>query len=422
MEEIMSDTKLVIVSLDALNAKDFAVIKTLPTIGRFLTEGAYVPLVDSVYPTVTYTCHTSITTGHYPHIHKVYNNEYAQPQRPTLQDWRWYERNIKCPTLFDYARQANKTIATLLWPVMAGADVKWNVPELWSPDQSQSFLKLFWQYGSHNMVLPTLISSRLLKGKDQPYLDNFTESLALNLLKRQKPDITAIHYTELDAVRHIYGLNSPQAHKALKRLDQRVARLIAATKKAGTYDRTNFVLLGDHGTHDFTKVIEMNTYFKQEGIREAYACTCGGSCHIHLIEDVTAQRQEAIYEKLKSLVAAKDSPIKALFTKEEALNTYHLKGDFQWVLEAQNGHVFRNTTSDQVITDRQLIPNCYKGDHGYLPSHEDMHTMLFMKGPGIKKAAVLDRCCLIDEGPTFAKLMGLTMEKTEGRVLNELLK
>ena len=183
----MSLNKLVIISVDALNAKDFDIIKTLPTFGQFLTEGAYVPRVESVYPTVTYTCHTSIITGHYPHVHQVYNNEYAQPENPTNQDWRWFERDIKCPTLFDYAKQKGHTVATILWPVMAGADVGWNVPELWSPDDSRSSISLFYQYGTKNMLLPVIFNSRLLNAKQQPELDNFTETIAYNVLKNKKP-------------------------------------------------------------------------------------------------------------------------------------------------------------------------------------------------------------------------------------------
>lgn len=417
----MSERKLVIISVDALNAKDHSILEQLPNFRKFIQQGAQVTDVRSVYPTVTYNCHTAILTGHYAHIHGIYNNEYPQPEKPTAQDWYWFEDNIKCPTLFDYARQANMTIATVLWPVMAGADVTWCVPEIWSPDSSVSSLKLLWQYATKNMILPVILKSHLMEGKKQPQLDDFTEAISYDLLRRKKPDITAIHLTELDSIRHIYGLQSAESSQSLVRLDQRIGRLMEATRKAGTYEQTNFILLGDHGTHDFNKVIEMNAWFSKEGLQDVYANSCGGSCQIHLLGKDPAT-EASVEASLRKLLSSKPSPIKDMLTLLEAKEQYGLSGDFRWVIEAQDGYVFRNGTSHHYLQDASSIPGCYKADHGYLPEHPDMRTLLFMMGPDIKKAAHLDSCSLVDEGPTFARLMGLTMEKTEGKVLDSLIR
>lgn len=416
----MSDRKLVIISVDALNALDYDYIATLPTFRDFLAHGAHVRKVVSVYPTLTYVCHTAITTGRYPHAHGVYNNEYAQPHKPMTQDWRWFEKDIKAPTLFDYARQAGLSMATLLWPVMAGADVDWCVPEIWSPDNSISSARLIWDYGTKNMFLPALLNSHLTDGKKQPALDDFTEALSRYVLKKKKPDITAIHFTELDSLRHYHGLKSDEAYASLTRLDGRIQRVIEATKAAGTYEQTNFILLGDHGTHDFTHIIEVNHWFEANGLEGVYGCGCGGSCHIHLETGDKAYKAR-VAENLAELVALPDSPIKALLTADEAMADYGLKGDFHWVLEAKDGHVFRNGNHGQLVHRREAVSDAYKGDHGFMPEHPDMGTLLLMKGPDVRSGAVMEQCSLVDEGPTFAKLMGLTMEKTDGRVLWDLM-
>jgi len=416
----MTSKKLVIISVDALNSKDYQTLRTLPTFATFLEEGAYVRKVSSVYPTVTYTCHTSISTGHYPHAHGVYNNEFPDPERPTCQDWRWFEKHIKTPTLFDYGRQNGLTTACLLWPVMADSEVNWNVPEIWSPDDSVSAFKLMWNFGSRNMFLPIIYYSRLTDGKKQPALDNFTEALSHYVLRRKQPDITAIHFTELDSIRHIYGLDSKEASRSLRRIDGRIQKLLDTCKAAGTYRDTNFVLLGDHGTHDFSKIIELNHWFKKEGLPQAYACSCGGSCQIHLSSSDPSTK-EKVYKSLQRLMALPETPIKAILSKEDAMDTFQLKGDFHWVLEARDGHVFRNGDHGGLIHHRSKFPGAYYGDHGYMPDHPDMATMLLMMGPDIKKGGYLSKCSLVDEGPTFAALMGMTMEKTEGRILSELI-
>ena len=428
----MSNKKLIIISIDALNAQDFDTIKDLSVFREFIQHGAYVRQVSSVYPSVTYTCHTSIATGQYPANHQIYNNEIAQPHQATTQDWHWFDRDIKRPSLFDYARQNNLSVATLLWPVMGDADVQWNVPEIWSPNKTVSGFSLFLRHGTKSMLYPVLRYSRLLKGTEQPYLDNFTHALAKHTLRYKKPDITAIHYTELDAVRHQRGLHSSEAQQVLIDINQRLSDLISTTKSAGTYEKTNFILLGDHGTHDFQYVISINRYLMDLGFIstdtegtithwQAYGCSSGGSCQIHLAKECDNKMRDAIHQALSQLTASANSPIKSLMTKEDASETYQLSGDFQWVLEAENPYVFRNDIMESFLTASKDIPNCYIGDHGYLPDHPDMKTMLFMMGPNIVKASSMAHCSLVDEGPTFARLMGLEMEKTDGVVLDSLI-
>lgn len=428
----MKHNKLLIISADALNRHDLDFIRTLPNFGTFFTEGAHVKDVLSVYPSLTYTCHTSIMTGHYPDKHGVYNNEYAQPHKATAQDWRWFEKDIKVPSLFDYATKAKLTTACVLWPVMGSAQVTYNVPEIWSPDHSVPGYKLVFKHGTRNMILPILKHAKRLDGIKQPNLDHFSEAIATYLLAKKKPDLMAVHFTELDTMRHLHGLHSKEAKEALISLDYKIGHLIQILQDQGLYHQTNIVVLGDHGTHDFDQIIEINSQFKKDklltvnnGVIDsyiAYACGCGGSCQIHIHRQASPEDLKRVEDSLGKWMVMPKSPIKALYKKEDIQKKYRLNGDFSYVLEAKDGHVFRNTVSDQLIHPRTSVPGSYKGDHGYQPDHKDMHTLLLMKGPGIKKGAVLEQASLIDEGPTFARLLGLSMEKVDGRILMELLK
>jgi predicted AlkP superfamily pyrophosphatase or phosphodiesterase len=427
-----SQKNLVIISVDALNQLDYDFIHTLPTFGSFLTDGAHSKEVTSVYPTVTYTCHTSISTGHYPQTHGIFNNELYNPEKATLQDWYWFEKDIKTPTFFDYAIKAGLTTASVLWPVMAGAKLTCNVPEIWSPDHSISRFKLFFNHGTKNMLWPVLKYKNLLRGTTQPYLDDFSEAIATYILEKNKPNVIAIHFTELDTVRHLYGLTSHESHTALKRIDTRIANLMKTVDRIGLSAQTNYVLLGDHGTHDFNKVIEINSLFKKENLLktdkdnnitswEAYACTCGGSCQIHVKKDAPSVVKRKIDVTLSHLSAMPNSPVKYVLSRHQAKTQYGLDGDFTYIVEAKDKHVFRNTVSGQLVHDSIEDEGTYIGDHGYSPTHPDQKTLFMMKGPSIKKGAVIDASLIIDEGPTFAALLGLKMEKVEGRVLDELL-
>lgn len=429
----MHSTKhLVVISVDALNKLDYDYIKTLPTFNSFITDGAHSKDVTSVYPTVTYTCHTSLSTGNYAKSHGIYNNELYDPKHATKQNWHWYEKDIKVPTFFDYAKQAGLSTASVLWPVMAGAPIDYNVPEIWSVDGSTSRTQLFLKYGTKNVLWPVAKYKKLLKGTTQPYLDNFTEAITTYIIKKKKPNLIAIHFTELDTVRHLYGLDSQESLTALKRIDKRIAHIIESIDKIGVLKNTNFVLLGDHGTHNFDTVIELNTLFKKEGLLttnasnmidswNVYACTCGGSCQIHIQKNADADVHQKVHTVLNDLLTMPSTPIKQFLTHDEASKQYGLAGDYSYIVEAKDHHVFRNTVSNSLIHPSKEDIGTYIGDHGYLPSHPDQKTLLLMKGPSIKKGASLESSLLIDEGPTFAALLGLKMEKVKGRVLTELI-
>lgn len=72
---------VVIISLDAIGEDDIKYLRTLPNFKEYYKGAAYSDKVLSVYPTLTYPCHTSISTGLYPKHHGVINNVHIQPKR-----------------------------------------------------------------------------------------------------------------------------------------------------------------------------------------------------------------------------------------------------------------------------------------------------------------------------------------------------
>ena len=70
----MKRKKLLLISLDALCESDFETVRNLPNFSKIITEGAYCPHVNAVYPSLTFPCHTSIATGCTPDTHRIVNN------------------------------------------------------------------------------------------------------------------------------------------------------------------------------------------------------------------------------------------------------------------------------------------------------------------------------------------------------------
>ena len=85
-------------------------------------------------------------------------------------------------------------------------------------------------------------------------LDESQQSLLCERAERyileKKPDFVAICYDQLDHTGHADGFDVPEYYTTLERIDTFLGRVIEATKKAGMFDDTIFILTGDHGGKD----------------------------------------------------------------------------------------------------------------------------------------------------------------------------
>ena len=96
-----------------------------------IKEGACCTDLRSVYPTLTYAVHTTMVTGVFPEKHGIVHNNPLQPFVPeALQDWYWYRKAVRVPTLYDAARDAGMSVAGSLWPVTGKAHIDYNMPEV----------------------------------------------------------------------------------------------------------------------------------------------------------------------------------------------------------------------------------------------------------------------------------------------------
>ena len=65
----------IVISEDALVYEDLETLRTLPAFGSIWDQAAIIKRNRSIYPSITYPCHTTMRTGCYPNRHGVINNE-----------------------------------------------------------------------------------------------------------------------------------------------------------------------------------------------------------------------------------------------------------------------------------------------------------------------------------------------------------
>lgn len=76
---------------------------------------------------------------------------------------------------------------------------------------------------------------------------------------------TQPHLAHLDHTRHKFGISNEKVNDAFEKYDEWIGRFIEALDKAGVYEETNFIILGDHGQIDIKNVIATNIIFKDKG-------------------------------------------------------------------------------------------------------------------------------------------------------------
>ena len=74
-----------------------------------------------------------------------------------------------------------------------------------------------------------------------------TTNKAIETILTDKPNFLFVHLNGPDSAGHTVGFNSEEFYKKVKNADGYILNIINATKKAGTYKNTVFIVSADHG-------------------------------------------------------------------------------------------------------------------------------------------------------------------------------
>ena len=425
--------RLFVLSVDSLFYDDMGWLKDCPNLSAILAAGSQVERVQSVYPAMTYAAHATMLTGCYPDVHGIYHNEKVQVDNPH-PEWHWRRAELKVPTLLDAAYTAGYTSCVVNWPV-TGADphITYDIPEIWSDEPGGDGRPRFVQVCSPGIETLYDRYSHLLRWKYQPELDEFGTCCLLDVIRDHQPEVILLHLSYLDHARHAHGAFSPEAREALQACDARFGRVAGLLKQLGLYDATNFVVVGDHGHLPVRQVFHPNILFREHGLLDAgetgrvtswkaYCHSAGLSAHVVLADPADEAVRRQVEALLQSFVADESLGVEQVFTARQAREQWHLAGPFQYVLESREGTAFGNRCTGPLL--QQADNSDYKisvSAHGHLPTKGPQPTF-FAAGPQVRPGVTVARGRLIDEAPTWAALLGLTMPAAQGRPVRELLR
>lgn len=435
--------KLVVLSMDAMVTEDLEYLRTKPNFRKLFENSAQIGKVCTVYPSLTYPAHTSIITGCRPGKHGVYENSALNTDIHDRDHWFVRADQIKCDDLFRAARRAGKTTAAIYWPVTGNHPaVDRLLPEVFAPFfPNRDIMEVFRELGTTDEMMAIVDKNMYRFPKDnrdryglQRYnsYDHFLTGCAADVIRSFRPDLTMIHNSYLDTARHRYGVFNAKVTEGLDYTDCWLGELIDALESAGIYDRTNFVLVSDHGQIDIARRLRLSTKLVRDGwIRtaedgsvtswDAFAKSTGMSVVIYLRDPNDKALYEKVYDYLKRLRDEGVWGFEKIRTMDEAQADYGLTGPYSFILETDGYTGFGDSWQEPICNPRDFT-NYRLGTatHGYEPE-KGPQPVFVAAGPDFRPGAFIERTAIINEGPTFARILGTDLKDAEGTVLSELL-
>lgn len=426
----------IIISFDAVSSEDLEILKKLPNFKKIIEGGSLIKNVESIYPTLTYPAHATIVTGKYPVNHGIVDNTKFKPNEKN-PNWYWYRRNLNGDTIYELAKKKGLKICSLFWPVTGGANIDYNMPEIFCTKSYHNQFIMSAMAGDIKYQYEVNKKFKYIRnGIKEPELDDFTTEVTKYTIEKYSPELMLVHLIDVDSHRHNYGYKSKEAIEGLKRHDRRLGEIIDALRKKGILENTNIIALGDHSALDVHKSIKINKLFKDEGLikehingrileYKAISKSLDGSAYIYLKNNNDRKIKDKVEEILKRNLEKNDGPIEFILNNDE-IKKRGADDKAEFMIEAKRGFYFIDDIEGEFIDSVNLeevgkVKHRYKATHGYCPKKDNYGTFFIGYGSGFKKGVVKEKGKLINHAPTIAKIMGINMQDCDGIVEEDII-
>ncbi|MFA9466067.1 MAG: alkaline phosphatase family protein [Velocimicrobium sp.] len=418
---------LIVISYDAFSEDNWEMASSLPALLQLKKQGAYTTKLKSVYPTLTYVVHSTMVTGVYPDKHGIIHNNHFQPfVREKDQSWYWFKQEMKVPAIYDLVNQSNMSTAGILWPVTGKASIKYNLPEIAAIKNENQALKIFKNGNPLYCLGMELKFGRYRKGIQEPYLDDFSTRCAVDTILRKKPNLLLLHLVDLDDCKHKHGTDNKEISRVIKRMDARLGRIMKAVEEAGIIDETVFLVVGDHGQFNVRNKVHLNKLLKEQGLIyeekgalkwRAYFQSCGGSAYLY-IKQGDLEAEAIATDLIKDSIKNDRYGIECLYSRDE-LDDFHVDKKIKYMVEAKVGYSFDDRLNGENLVNLDHNNITY-ATHGYSPDKKGYRCNLIISGKKIKQNMEFGDVAMVDLAPTMAKILGVTFDSLDGRVLEEI--
>ncbi len=188
----------------------------MPNVKQLMASGAWSLKARSVLPSSSAVNWASMLMGASPTMHGYTEWGSKEPEIPSIIK---HDKYNKFPSIFSVIRDQKPnavTAAVYSWPGIGYLIEKDAITHVFSAEDKE---------------------------------DVCVEK-AVDVILKNKPLFTFIHFDEPDHTGHSQGHKTPAYYEVLKQVDARIGKIIAAVKEAGIADQTIIMVTADHGGID----------------------------------------------------------------------------------------------------------------------------------------------------------------------------
>lgn len=368
--QIIDRDYVVLVSFDGLR-HDYLDRVDTPGFDRLAAMGAVADALIPVFPSLTFPSHYSIATGMYPANHGIVGNQFYDPVRDDVFNYRDT----------DDAQDGS-------W---------WGGEPIWLTAERQGMAAAALFFPGTEATIDGLRPSnwRTYDGElpNQRRVEQVLEWLRLP--PDQRPHLITLYFSMVDGAGHSLGPDAPELERSLRTADRLLAELLSEIERLPYGDRVYVVAVSDHGMArvDPDRPILVSDAVDLRGVR---AVPLGPGLSLHV--DGDDERSAAIKDTFNSRVDERNG---RAFLRNEAPPHLHLADNPRYgdviLLPAEGVQVaFRRNQSSPA------------GMHGWDPALPSMHGVFLVRGPRIEGGQQIPAFEAIHIYPFLAEVLGLT--------------
>jgi len=343
---------LILVSIDGFRW-DYLKKYHAPVLSRLTRAGVHAARLTPSFPTKTFPNHYTLVTGLYPAHHGIVGNWFYDPaygetfglSKPASNsEERWWDGGE--PVWITAQKQGVRS-ACFFWP---GSETAHD-------GVRPAFFKLF---------------DKKLRAADR--VDGLLGWLALP--PAQRPRFATLYFDVVDDMGHRHGPDAPETGAAIKEADEALARLLAGLDRLGLRERTDLVVVSDHGMSEQSpdQVVFLDDLTKISAVQVDSTGPVGG---------VRPKPGTVSAAELAASIRAKAPPQLQVWLRDETPERFHFRGnpripdvvmlaDEHWNFETRTGWPNRARTYN-------------KGNHGWDPATPNMGALFIAHGPSFQR-------------------------------------